>query len=42
MYAAYVAESGDYDIDLTGPRAFAGANIFAIGLFYLRRRLRRA
>jgi hypothetical protein len=31
-YAAYVAESGDNDIDLTGPRAFAGANIFDLGV----------
>jgi hypothetical protein len=31
-YAAYTAESGDNDIDLTGPRAFAGANIFDNGV----------
>jgi hypothetical protein len=30
-YPAYTAESGDSDIDLTGPRAFAGANIFDNG-----------
>ena len=31
-YAAYVAESGDNKIDPTGPRAFAGAGIFDLGV----------
>ncbi|MCU1236998.1 MAG: hypothetical protein JWP63_4965 [Candidatus Solibacter sp.] len=31
-YAAYVAESDDNDVDLIGPRLFAGANIFDLGV----------